>query len=1000
MNGSPACKRWRLFVAVALSLFLNSAAMGGTVFQIGQVDASCAEFGLIRATFTGYQQRYPNPIVFDAAEDKPTAWPYIHPSTADGWAGAKAHPFTVRFRVNSPPPSPLVLSVGLAESFTPSLVSVNVNGTGFPGQRPTPGDDRLAHNPTEGGGTISTLYFDIPEGVVVAGDNTLAITLDDGSWVIYDFVHLGTERVRFEVPDIVGAALEGSLANVDDIVFAARQDGKDAHWYANFSYYAADTTRLTYGLGGKLYRLNLRSGDLHTLLDAPQGSVRDPQVHYDGKKILFSYLKAGDTHFHLYEINIDGTGLRQLTDGDADDIEPTYLPDGDILFCSTRCKRWVNCWLTQVANIHRCDADGGGIHPVSANIEHDNTPWPLPDGRILYQRWEYIDRSQVHYHHLWTMNPDGTGQMVYYGNQRPGIVMIDAKPIPGTGKVAAIFSPGHGRHDHEGALAIVDPRAGPDARDSATTIHSAADLRDPWPFSEDLFLAARGAQLVLLNGRGFLNTIFTLPQADQEAGLKCHEPRPLLTRAREHVIPPRTKPQAQTGRLVLADVYKGRNMDGVERGTIKKLLVVESLPKPINFTGGMEPLSYGGTFTLERALGTVPVDEDGSAHFEVPALRSLFLVALDENDMAVKRMQSFLSVMPGEVTSCVGCHEPRTGAIIPPAALTATARPPDTIEPIPDVPDVFDFPRDIQPILNKHCVACHGYVETNQGGPRSGGVILAGDRGPLYSHSYFMLSARRQLADGRNLPRSNYAPRALGSSASELMKKIRRGHHGVALSEREERVVRLWIETGAPYLGTYAGLGSGMIGGYEQNVIDRGDLKWPVMKKARRVLRSRCSACHKEKTALPSSPTDNMGMPPWAIQYDSPKLRFSRHILYNLSRPEHSLQLLAPLARAAGGYGICLTKPEEPKSAMKPRPVFAETSDPDYQTLLAAIQATQRRLDEIKRFDMPGFVPRKGYLREMKRYGVLPADHPDDVPVDIYALDRRYWALHGANASN
>ena len=145
---------------------------------------------------------------------------------------------------------------------------------------------------------------------------------------------------------------------------------------------------------------------------------------------IASYRQGGTETYHLWEIQADGTGLRQLTDGIYDDIEPSYLPDGGIVFVSARARRWVQCWLTQVASLHRCDADGRHIRPLSANLEQDNTPWPLPDGRILYMRWEYVDRSQVHYHHLWTMNPDGTGQTVFFGNLHPGDVYIDAKPIP------------------------------------------------------------------------------------------------------------------------------------------------------------------------------------------------------------------------------------------------------------------------------------------------------------------------------------------------------------------------------------------------------------------------------------------------------------------------------------------------------------------------------------------------------------------------------------------
>ncbi|MHC4248700.1 MAG: TolB family protein, partial [Planctomycetota bacterium] len=229
-----------------------------------------------------------------------------------------------------------------------------------------------------------------------------------------------------------------------EIVFSVRQDGKDGHWYANFSNWSSNPKRYLYSDGGRLCRLDLKTGEAKTILDAPGGGVRDPQVHYSGKKILFSYRTPGQHYYHLHEINVDGTGLRRITDGPFDDLEPAYLPDGGIVFTSSRCNRMVNCWHTRVAIVYRCDADGRNMRPLSCNIEQDNTPWVLPDGRIIYQRWEYIDRSQVRYHHLWTMNPDGTNQMVYYGNMHGSTLYIDAKPIPGTKKVVASFSPGHG----------------------------------------------------------------------------------------------------------------------------------------------------------------------------------------------------------------------------------------------------------------------------------------------------------------------------------------------------------------------------------------------------------------------------------------------------------------------------------------------------------------------------------------------------------------------------
>jgi hypothetical protein len=775
---------------------------------------------------------------------------------------------------------------------------------------------------------------------------------------------------------------------VREIIFAARPVLGE-HWYANFGYYAAYVERPYFGThqayreGAKLYRLNLADGKLTALLADPRGGIRDPQVHYDAHKILFSYRPGGTEHYHLYEIHCDGAGLRQLTDGPYDDFEPSYLPDGGIVFVSSRCKRWVNCWTTQVAVLHRCEADGSNVRPISSNNEHDNTPWPLPDGRILYTRWEYVDRSQVDYHHLWTANPDGTGQTVFFGNQRPSTVMIDAKPIPGSDKIVASFSPGHGQEEHRGYVAVVDPQAGPDAAAFARVLTAKPDFRDPWALSEDCFLAAAGAAVVLIDGGGRADEICTLPAADLKAGLQAHEPRPLCARPRERVLSPRSDLAQATGRFLLANVYEGRNMRGVKPGEVKKLLVLESLPKPINFTGGMEPLSYGGTFTLERVLGTVPVEADGSAYFSAPALRSLIFVALDERDLSVKRMQSFATVMPGETVGCTGCHEPRTK---PPTAeapshLLALARGPSRLEPMSDVPDVLDFPRDIQPILDRHCLKCHDC------GQREGGVALSGDRGPHYSLSYYTLTARTQVADGRNRAKSNYPPRALGSSASALLNKLEPAHHEVRVSPLERKTVRLWIETGAPYPGTYAALGCGMIGGYAQNSLDRSAAEWPGTKAAAEALQRRCGACHAGPRALPLSVCDEIVAPPWEdMSPNDPRRRFSRHLLYNLTRPEKSALLLAPLAKPAGGLALCKT------GANAPAEVFRDTRDPDYRLVQAAIAEAKKSLDNMKRFDMPGFRPRPEWVREMKRFGILPGAMAANDPIDVYATERRYWA--------
>jgi len=772
---------------------------------------------------------------------------------------------------------------------------------------------------------------------------------------------------------MLAKALKGPMKGVSDIIFANRSSYNDGHWYANIGYYCEDENKPAYAGNGKsgsgrLCKLNLASGKVTVLLDAKGGSIRDPQVHYDAKKILFSWRKARSNFYNLYEINVDKTGLKQITSGNFDDYEPEYLPDGGIVFVSTRCKRWVNCWLTQVGTLYRCDANGKRIRQISSNNEHDNTPAVLPDGRILFTRWEYTDRSQIGYHHLWTMNPDGTRQMVYYGNQRHYPLYIDAKPIAGTNKVIGIDSPGHGARDHYGMVSIITDAFGPDDPKGVQRIHPRRYI-DPWAFGENCFIAAQKKTIQIMDAKGKTEVIYS-------SNLNCHEPRPLIKRARPRVILPATRPEMSTGQLVLTDVYNGRNMTGVKRGDITKLLILESLPKPVNFSGGPDLTSWLGTFTLERVIGTVPVEADGSASFELPANRAVFFVALDKDDMSVKRMQSFVSVAPGEITSCAGCHENRTktAPAMRTRVLQAMKRAPSKPKPFVGYPDVLDFNRDIQPIFDEHCVKCHNPVKFK------GKLSLSGDLGTIWSLPYYQMFARLLVADGRN-GYGNQPPRTIGTVASPLMKMLKPSHHKVKVTPKQWRTVWMWIESAAPYAGTY-----GALRNPEQRNRQNGGA-YGVFKTG--IVQRRCASCHNSKK-LPKIPFHVDGAKNRGIKRPMPRHErkvipndplalYSAHAILNFTRPELSSLLMAPLAKKAGGRGSCPG-------------VFKNKNDPDYKRLLKTLTQVKTRIDGSTRFATPGFKANRQYIREMIKYGVLPRTFdPEKTKLDVFETDQKYW---------
>jgi hypothetical protein len=499
-----------------------------------------------------------------------------------------------------------------------------------------------------------------------------------------------------------------------------------------------------------------------------------------------------------------------------------------------------------------------------------------------------------------------------------------------------------------------------------------AQYNDPAPVGTDHFIVARFKELILGTHSGELAPVLTY-----KGQANIHEPIPVRPRPRERIIADRRQEGEPTGRMVLTDVYSGRNMEGVKPGEIKELLVLEALPKPVNFSGGMDLTSWLGTFMLERVLGTVPVEADGSAYFEVPAGRPVLFVALDTDGMSVKRMQSFTNVMPGETLGCVGCHEQRVQSPVSaagPNTLMALKRQPSRIKSFDGLPDVIDFRKHVQPVLNEHCVSCHNFKD------REGQVSLSDDLGYCWSMAYFTLLATDQVADGRN-GLGNQKPRTIGSSASKLMQKIDGSHYDVTVRPDQWRTIWMWLESGAPYAGTYAALRNA-----EDQKRDGGT--WAVF--ATPGMNQRCRGCHRPDGKAPPLPltmpdakrrqiVKELDLAPHERIVQKDDFRFSGHVLLNLSRPALSPLLLGPLPKDAGGWGTCPS-------------AFTGKDDIAYRTLLAAIERQKKRLQSVPRFGTPQFKPNKQYVREMKRFGVLPAsfDLRRD-PIDVFETDQRYW---------
>jgi len=700
-------------------------------------------------------------------------------------------------------------------------------------------------------------------------------------------------------------------------------------------------------------------GRLDVILESPEGVIRDPDVQFDGTKVLFAHKKSLDgDDYHLYEWDVATRRIRPLTSAAGfADYEGCYLPDGNIMFSSTRCVQTVDCFPVPASNLYLMDGQGRHVRRLTVNPVHDNFPSVLSDGRMVFTRWEYNDRWVLHVQGLAVINPDGTGGTAYYGNNSYWPVsMLHARAIPGGTKIVCtlsghhdvdqcgeigVFDVGRGTEEATGCVHLWPPRKIEPIKDEFYWRKLSALYQFPYPLSEHFFLVSckpRGKQhfgIYLIDTFGNRVLIF------EDPSISCNSPMPLAARARPPVVPSKVRYAETEGTVYLADVYRGRGMKGVKRGEVKALRIVEMINRPTgtqHWAGmdGTPSMGLCSSWDAKRVVGTVPVAADGSARFQVPAGAALYFQPLDFRGRALQWMRSWVTLMPGETVACVGCHESSRHA--PPVSLPQGKR---AVRPEPwyagDEP--FSFPRDVQPVLDRKCVSCH-----DQDDPA--GLDLRADKTDAFNLGYEQLRPYVKVPGTRSEP-PMIEPKQFGAIASPLVRLLEKGHYDAQLSDEEWDRIVTWIDLNAPYYGTY------VLTRYHANfgrcVVEGAEPLWEALGEA-------CTECHKLRGRTPGVPEEVFGRlaparPKYGFTWASKGQYNTRNaVLVNLTHPAQSRLLRAPLAKDAGGLGLCEEIP------------FAGTDDPRYRAALQVIRGWSEELAAHPREDMPGAKPCHEYL--------------------------------------
>jgi len=509
-----------------------------------------------------------------------------------------------------------------------------------------------------------------------------------------------------------------------------------------------------------------------------EGCFQRPMLSWDAKRIVFAYCRfvpglaesndkvtkstlREDSFYHLYEMNVDGSGVRQLTFGKYNDFDARFLPDGRIVFLSTR-RGWQTRYADEdvrktlanpelpesyvrcgggayrpvaVYTLHTILADGSDMRTISPFEMFEWTPSVANDGSVVYARWDYIDRNNMPYMGLWRVNPDGTQPVHLFGNytERPH-TMFEARPIPGSRKF--VFTAGAHHANTGGSLVLLDVTRGEDGPDAMTRLTPEVPFPEfdttgdgghwlrhyyasPWPLSETFYLTAWSHRGLLTHfhkneegtGMGvYLYDAFgNLDLLCADERFQVQHPIPIMAQQTPPVIASQLEPGApKKGRFLLTNVYNSRRP--MPQGTVVKRLRVVAVPPKTQPNMNEPEIGLTRDDPGKCVLGTVPVEADGSANFEAPSNVTLFFQALDAEGVVVQTMRSAVSLQAGQAWSCAGCHEAKdqnAGVAPTPQQSLAARREPSRLLPEADGSWPFRFDRLVQPVLDAACARCH-----------------------------------------------------------------------------------------------------------------------------------------------------------------------------------------------------------------------------------------------------------------------------------------------------